>query len=100
MERDEIRRRQVNAPAGLRAPEGQFVSVTVNIDVAPERIDGSAAIEPRFQALQPQDAMHNRAFRLALPGKPDRLPPSEHGSDWIPSANFTCDPVQPERRLL
>ena len=64
-----------------RTTQGRFIPETMDVDVAVERIYLSTAIVSGFQAIQPEDAMHDRGLGLALPDGTDRFAAAKYCSD-------------------
>src|SRR6266498_3844337 len=51
VERHQVRRRQMDAAAGLRTPQRRLIAEAVDVNVALERVDVAPAIEPWLQSF-------------------------------------------------
>lgn len=68
IERQQVVGGEMDAAVGIGTAQGGFVASAVNVDVTPEGIHVTAAIEARLQSLQPEDAVGD--------GRPGQAAPS------------------------
>ena len=90
----------MDAAARHRPANRRLVAGAVNVNVARVRIDVAAAVEPRFESFQPQNARGDFCVRHPLPGITDGLAPLEHRSHRPAATNFFHDAMQSERRAV
>src|SRR6185437_16747185 len=100
-ERNQIRIRQVNAPAGTRFAYRGLVGGAVDVNIALVRIHIAAAIDAGFQAFEPQDARGDFGIgEFRLRDVADDFARLENSSGRFARANFFSNAMQSQWRAI
>src|SRR5688572_15004624 len=100
VQRNDVRRRQMDAAMRCRTAQGCFVPDAVDVNIAPEAVDVAAAIKLWLQAFKPENPVRDRRLRHSAPRQSDRFASAKYCALWESRAHFLRDAMQPERCLV
>src|SRR5438445_7379622 len=90
----------MNTALGNGTAQGGFIAKAVDVNVTIEGIHVTAEVVARLQALQPKNAVHDRAIRHPFPSQSNRPAAAKDGADGLATADFPGDMMEPKGGLI